>query len=54
MEGDLMVCTLPLGVMQRIEFAPGLSGGKMRAVRQVTYDGGGRRDGFSLLGNMLR
>ncbi|MFN7932519.1 MAG: FAD-dependent oxidoreductase [Bryobacteraceae bacterium] len=38
MEGDLMVCTLPLGVMQRIDFAPGLSGPKMRAVRQVTYD----------------
>ena len=38
LEGDLMVCTLPLGVMQRIDFAPGLSGGKMRAVRQVTYD----------------
>ncbi|MBL8220334.1 MAG: FAD-dependent oxidoreductase [Bryobacterales bacterium] len=37
-EGDLMVCTLPLGVMQRIDFAPGLSGTKMRAVRQVTYD----------------
>ncbi|MBL8176165.1 MAG: FAD-dependent oxidoreductase [Bryobacterales bacterium] len=37
-EGDMMVCTLPLGVMQRIDFAPGLSAAKLRAVRQVTYD----------------
>lgn len=38
MEADLMICTVPLPVMQRMEFAPGLSGEKMRAVRQVTYD----------------
>lgn len=37
-EGDALLCTVPLGVMTRIDFAPGLSGGKMRAARQVTYD----------------
>ncbi len=37
-EGDVLICTVPLGVMSRIEFAPGLSGPKLRAVRQMTYD----------------
>jgi monoamine oxidase len=37
-EGDYLVCTVPLSVMHRIEFAPGLSPGKLRASRQVTYD----------------
>ena len=36
--GDYLICTVPLGVMHRIEFAPGLSAGKLRAARQVTYD----------------
>ena len=34
--GDYLICTVPLGVMHRIEFAPGLSAGKLRAARQVT------------------
>ena len=37
-EGDRLLCTVPLPVMNKIEFAPGLSGPKQRAVRQVTYD----------------
>lgn len=37
-EGDLLLCTVPLGVMTRIEFNPPLSGTKNRAMRQVTYD----------------
>ena len=37
-EGDRLLCTVPLPVMNKIEFAPGLSGAKQRAVRQVTYD----------------
>jgi monoamine oxidase len=37
-EGDCMICTVPLSVMSRIEFLPGLSAGKMRASRQVIYD----------------
>ena len=36
--GDCMICTVPLSVMGRIEFLPGLSAGKMRASRQVIYD----------------
>ena len=36
--GDYLICTVPLGVMHRIEFAPRLSAGKLRAARQVTYD----------------
>lgn len=37
-EGDALLCTVPLGVMSRMEFAPGLSPQKARAARQVTYD----------------
>ena len=37
-EGDYLVCTVPLPVLQRIEFAPGLTPGKLRAARQVVYD----------------
>lgn len=37
-EGDLLLCTLPLGVMTRVEFDPPLSGPKNRAMRQATYD----------------
>jgi monoamine oxidase len=37
-EGDRLLCTVPLPVMNRIEFAPGLSGTKLRAMRQMTYD----------------
>lgn len=36
--GDYAICTVPLGVMGRIDFAPLLSGPKYRAMRQVTYD----------------
>lgn len=36
--GDYLICTVPLEVMHRIEFAPGLSAGKLRTARQVTYD----------------
>ncbi len=37
-EGDRLLCTVPLPVMNKIEFAPGLSGPKQRAIRQITYD----------------
>jgi monoamine oxidase len=37
-EGDALLCTVPLGVLSHIEVAPGLSGPKQRAIRQVTYD----------------
>lgn len=37
-EGDFLICTLPLGVMSRIQFAPDISGPKLRAMRQITYD----------------
>ena len=36
-EGDALVCAVPLGVLSTIEVAPGLSGPKRRAIRQVTY-----------------
>lgn len=37
-EGDYLICTLPLGVMSRVQFTPELPGPKLRAMRQVTYD----------------
>lgn len=37
-EGDFLICTLPLGVMSRVQFLPELTGPKLRAMRQVTYD----------------
>jgi monoamine oxidase len=37
-EGDMLLCTLPLGVLSRLEIYPSLSGPKQRAIRQVTYD----------------
>ena len=37
-EGDALICTVPLGIMKNIEFTPALSGPKARAARQVTYD----------------
>jgi monoamine oxidase len=37
-EGDFLISTLPLGVMSRVQFTPELSGPKLRAMRQVTYD----------------
>jgi len=35
---DAVVCTVPLGVLRHIETVPELSGGKRRALRQITYD----------------
>jgi len=37
---DAVVCTVPLGVLSHIETVPELSGGKRRALRQITYDSG--------------
>lgn len=37
-EGDWLICTLPLPVLQRTEIEPAFSGGKMRAIRQLNYD----------------
>jgi monoamine oxidase len=37
-EGDLLLCTVPLGVLSTIDIQPALSGSKARAIRQVTYD----------------
>jgi monoamine oxidase len=37
---EAVVCTVPLGVLSQIETAPELSGGKRRAIRQITYDSG--------------
>jgi monoamine oxidase len=35
---DYLVCTLPCPVLSRVEFAPGLSGPKARAIRLLNYD----------------
>jgi len=35
---DYLVCTLPCPVLSRLEFAPGLSGPKARAIRLLNYD----------------
>ncbi|ETX06336.1 flavin monoamine oxidase family protein [Candidatus Entotheonella palauensis] len=37
-EGDVMVCTLPFSVMERIDIAPAFSPGKQRAIRELHYD----------------
>jgi monoamine oxidase len=37
-EGDYLICTLPLGVLSRIQITPDISGPKLRAMRQITYD----------------
>jgi monoamine oxidase len=37
-EGDMLLCTLPLGVLTRLLINPPVSGPKQRAIRQVTYD----------------
>jgi monoamine oxidase len=37
-EGDFVLCTLPCPVLTRIDFEPGLSGPKARAIRQLNYD----------------
>lgn len=37
-DGDVMIVTVPLGVLQKIQVQPAFSGAKMRAIRQVTYD----------------
>ncbi|MBA2592270.1 MAG: FAD-dependent oxidoreductase [Pseudomonadota bacterium] len=35
---DAVVCAVPLGVLSHIETVSELSGGKRRAIRQITYD----------------
>ena len=35
---DYLVCTLPCPVLSRLDFAPGLSGPKARAIRLLNYD----------------
>ena len=37
-EGDYLLCTLPLPVLSRIVVEPDLSGPKWRAIRQLNYD----------------
>ncbi len=37
-EGDVMVCTLPFSVMERIDVVPAFSPGKQRAIRKLHYD----------------
>ncbi len=37
-EGEVMVCTLPFSVLERIEMTPGFSPGKQRAIRELHYD----------------
>lgn len=37
-EGDMLLCTLPLGPLSRLTVTPEFSGPKWRAIRQVTYD----------------
>ena len=37
-EGDVMVCTLPFSVLERIDVAPAFSPGKQRAIRELHYD----------------
>ena len=36
--GDYCVCTLPFGVLRHIDFRPGLSKGKYRAIRALNYN----------------
>ncbi len=37
-EGDWLICTIPLPVLSRLNIAPLFSGGKMRAIRELNYD----------------
>ena len=37
-EGDMVLCTLPLGVLSGLIISPPVSGPKQRAVREATYD----------------
>ncbi len=37
-DGDVLLVTVPLGVLSKIQIQPAFSGAKMRAIRQVTYD----------------
>lgn len=37
-EGDFLLCTLPLPVVAHLEVEPAFSGAKRRAIRQVSYD----------------
>ena len=37
-EGDFLICTLPLPVLSRLELAPAFSGPKMEAIRRINYD----------------
>jgi monoamine oxidase len=37
-DGDVLLVTVPLGVLSKIQMQPAFSAAKMRAIRQVTYD----------------
>lgn len=37
-DGDVLLVTVPLGVLSKIQLQPAFSAAKMRAIRQVTYD----------------
>ena len=37
-EGDFVLCTLPVPVLGRLPFAPPLSGAKQRPIRELHYD----------------
>ena len=37
-DGDVLLVTVPLGVLSKMQLAPAFSAAKMRAIRQVTYD----------------
>jgi monoamine oxidase len=37
-DGDVLLVTIPLGVLSKIQLNPAFSPAKMRAIRQVTYD----------------
>lgn len=37
-DGDYVVCTVPLGVLTHIDFQPGLSPAKYRAIRELNYN----------------
>jgi len=37
-DGDVLLVTVPLGVLSKIQLNPAFSAAKMRAIRQVTYD----------------
>jgi monoamine oxidase len=37
-DGDYCICTLPFGVLRHLDFRPGLSKGKYRAIRGLNYN----------------